>query len=44
MSNHTTGWKDSREAEKNSKLKRIMSVSGSYGLRNYTVKDLQIKR
>ena len=30
-----------REAEKNSKLKRIMSVSGSYGLRNYTVKDLQ---
>ena len=35
------GWKNSRKAEKNSKLKRIMSVSGSYGLRNYTVKDLQ---
>ena len=42
MSNHTTG--DGRIPErqkKNSKLKRIMSVSGSYGLRNYTVKDLQ---
>ena len=42
MSKHTTG--DGRIPErqkKNSKLKRIMSVSGSYGLRNYTVKDLQ---
>ena len=32
---------ESQKGRKNSKLKRIMSVSGSYGLRNYTVKDLQ---